>query len=181
MKTASADRPVEIAFYDCLKSKALDWAVFKVFAPHYLPGRTVVVQQDYFFEGALDNKIRQEFLAPYFTYLGGMSTSAVFRLDKALPQEFFDKDPIDSLSANEQRELLVRAASRTTEPKWRLYVQMSEVLFTAQNIDRGQALELLDEIEAEMKKHPIDLLGTRMLSTAAALRERVAVPPGTAA
>ena len=180
VKTASADRPVEIAFYDCLKSKAVDWAVFKAFGPHYVPGRTIVVQQDYFFEGAPDNKIRQEFLDPYFTYLGGMATSAVFRLDKALPQAFFEKDPIDELSAGEQRVLLARAAQRAIEPKWRLYAQMSEVLFTAQHVDRGQALAQLEEIEAEMKKHPIELLGTRMLQAVATLRERVLPQDGAA-
>ena len=57
VKTAAVDIPVEIAFYDCLKNYERDWAAFKAFTPHFIPGHTVVIQQDYFFEDAIDNKI----------------------------------------------------------------------------------------------------------------------------
>ena len=42
-----AGGPIEIAFYDCLKTNDRDLAVFKAFAPHFIPGRTIILQQDF--------------------------------------------------------------------------------------------------------------------------------------
>ena len=96
--TAKGDAPIEIAFYDCLKTNERDLAAFRAFVPAYIPGHSVVIQQDYFYEGAYYNKIRQEYFSPYFTYLGEEATSAIFRYEKEIPPELIESDPISTLS-----------------------------------------------------------------------------------
>lgn len=172
-KTARADRMIEIAFFDCLKNGALDKATFMAFGPHYVPGKTIVVQQDYFFEGAADNKVRQEFLSPYFTYLGSAATSAVFRLDRPLPDEFFRNDPVDALSLPERRGLLQRAAERATEPRFRLFVELAEVEMLAEHAGREAALAQLDQVDRHIADLGIDLIGDRPATQSAALRSRL--------
>jgi hypothetical protein len=149
---ARADRPVEIAFYDCLKNYERDWTGFKVFGPHLIPGHSIVIQQDYFFHGAIDLKIRQEALANYFTYLGDVATSAVFRLERPLPDRFFKEDPVLALSAAQRAQLLLQASRRPELPGFQVSAQLAAVLFMIENGLYDQAtdeLEIAEEIIAE--------------------------------
>lgn len=131
VREANSDRMIEIAFYDCLKTPEREWAAFRAFGPWYQSGKTIVVQQDYFYESAADLKIRQEFLAPHFTFLGAESSSAVFRLDRPIPEKYFQADPIPSLAFAEKVALLRQAATRPVDPKFRIYTRLSVVEYLA--------------------------------------------------
>jgi hypothetical protein len=146
-KLADTDQPVEIAFYDCLKTYERDLVAFNKFAPHYIPKHTIVVHQDYFFDDALDLKIRQEFLSPYFSYLGDAATSAVFRLEKSIPSEFFEHDPVTGLSVAERTCLLEAAAARVSAPAFRIYTELAVVRFLIDNNCLDEAMERLVKIE----------------------------------
>lgn len=149
---ASADRPVELAFYDCLKTPDREAAAFRAFAPHYIPGRTIVIQQDYFYESATALKIRQEFLSPYFEYLGAEATSAVFRLKDPIPAEYFETDPNHHLPLEHKMSLLFQAADRCTEPKCRTYGLLAVVELLAEAGEPDRALQILDDIEIDARK-----------------------------
>lgn len=138
---------IEIAFYDCLKNYERDWAVFSAFGPHYVPGATIVVQQDYFYEDALDNKIRQEFLSPYFEYLGMADTSAVFQLIRPLPPEYFVADPVQSLSLDNAIELLEAASARAEVSAFKIYAEVGVVRYMIQKDRLEDATKRLDDIE----------------------------------
>lgn len=125
IETARTELPVEIAFYDCLKAAERDLAVFNAFAPHYIPGRTVILQQDYFYESAAEHKIRQELYARHYTFLGQVGSTAVFRLDSALPLEAFRRDPLPDLPVVDRITLLEQAASRANNTKGRILVRLS--------------------------------------------------------
>lgn len=174
VELASADRPIEIAFYDCLKTGERDSAAFKAFAPHFIPGKTIVIQQDYFYESAPDLKIRQEFLAPYFSYLGGEASSAVFRLEKALPETYFRDDPVPALSIEKKVDFLLQAADRTEEPRFRLYARLSAVDFLAEHGMRDRARLLLSEVLGDAPARPEEMFGRRMATVLTALRDRLA-------
>ena len=147
VKLAAVDKPVEIAFYDCLKSYERDWAAFKAFGPHFIVGHTVVVQQDYFYEDALDNKIRQEFLSPYFEFLGAVSTSAVFRLVKPIPPSFFAIDPLGELSVEQSITLLDSAARRIPLSACSIYAELGVVRYMIGHGEFEEAAARLDEID----------------------------------
>jgi hypothetical protein len=159
--TARGDAPIEIAFFDCLKTNERDLAAFRAFAPAYIPGRSIVIQQDYFFEGAYYNKIRQEYFSPYFTYLGEEATSAIFRYENEIPPELIELDPISSLSIDEKVELLDKVVKRTAQPKGRIYSELAIVGFLVQEGVHKQATERLLEVEKTIKNFSIDEISKR--------------------
>ena len=139
VQEAKSDGPIELAFFDCLKNYERDWAAFKAFAPHYIPGRTIVVQQDYFYEDALENKIRQEFLHPYFLFLGSVASTAVFKLERKIPDEYFGHDPILGLTTTEKLSFMTTAANRIPRTKYRLYTELAGVklMIASGELDRA--------------------------------------------
>lgn len=155
LETAREDRPVEIAFYDCLKNRDRDAACFNAFAPHYIAGHTVVIQQDYFYEDALYNKIRQEFLSPYFRFLGGVATSAVFQLVEPIPAAYFEKDPIDDLSIDQCIDLLDAAAARIPLSAFHIYAALAPVRYATQTRHFNQAEVRLEEVERMVRRTPL--------------------------
>ena len=172
VKLAAADRPVEIAFYDCLKTHERDAAAFRAFAPHYVPGQTIVIHQDYFYESAPALKIRQECLAPWFSYLGSEATSAVFRLEKPLPEEFFRDDPVADLTTEQKLALLEQAAARATDPKFRLYGRLCVVDYLLEIGKRGTAETRLAAILAEEGGDLEQRFGARMPKIVTGLHDR---------
>jgi hypothetical protein len=139
-------KSVEIAFYDCLKNYERDWAAFKSFAPAFVPDKTIIVQQDYFYEDALDNKIRQEFLSPYYEYLGMADTSALFKLTKKIPSQYFEVDPLLSLTIDQSIDFLEAAASRAIVPQFKIYAEVGVVRYMILNQRFDDANIRLNEI-----------------------------------
>lgn len=146
VETARAEGPIEIAFYDCLKNRKRDWAAFCGFTPSFIPGHTIVIQQDYFYWSAYDNKIRQEYLAPYFEFIAAAGPSAVFRLTKPIPDEFYCKDPIVGLTLAEKLAFLRRAAERAGSAKHRAFTEMSSVALLLASKETARARAHLQEI-----------------------------------
>ena len=169
---AATDRPVEIAFYDCLKTHEREVAAFMAFAPHYIPGQTIVVQQDYFYESAAALKIRQEYLAPWFSYIGYEATSAVFRMEKPIPIEFFREDPVADLSVDDRIALLNQAAERADDPKLRLNGKLCMVDYLLEVGKRNSARERLEAILADVEGDLEERFGVRMKNVVNDLRKR---------
>ncbi|ARP94348.1 hypothetical protein CAL15_08080 [Bordetella genomosp. 13] len=149
-----AGKNVEIAFYDCLKEHYVDWAAFKVFGPAYVPGETVVVHQDYFYEALPYIKLRQEYLSDHFEYLGAIATTAVFRLKSPLPAELFERDFLEDLSVAESIELLERAAARAPFSEFKGYSEICVVnyMFSAGMPDAAR--ERLARVERDYRIMP---------------------------
>lgn len=162
IETARTAVPVEVAFYDCLKDTRRDKAVFKAFAPHYIAGKTIVIQQDYFFDGAPDHRIRQEFLAPYFTYLGNAKSSGVFKVSSPIPPAYFRDDPVERLDVATKIELLEQAARRPSSLHLSLLTRLSTVRLALQHKRWEQARELLSSIQAVMDSSDPASLGVRL-------------------
>ena len=174
IRTASVSKPVEIAFFDCLKSNAGDLAAFRAFAPHYIPGRTVVVQQDYFYENAVWNKIRQEYFADYFEYLGSIATSAVFRLQRKIPEEQIVSDPVGKLSISDRRMYLEQACRRAVSRKFQIFTELALVeLYLGENLQEA-ASEELDRIEALVEKSELSEITRRPQMLIDRFRDRLA-------
>jgi hypothetical protein len=146
VQTARADGPVEIAFYDCLKNQSRDWAAFCAFTPSFIPGHTIVIQQDYFYWSAYDNKIRQEYLADYFEFIGAAGASAVFRVTRPIPDEFYREDPTVSLTLADKLRLLQQAAARTGSARHRAYTEISSVALLLASKETARARERLEDV-----------------------------------
>ncbi len=158
---AQTNHPVEIAFYDCLKTNDRDIAVFRAFAPHYIPGRTVVLQQDFFYESAACNKIRQEYFSQYFKYLGQVSTTAAFLYQSEIPADMIRNNPVAELSLQQGVHLLERAASRANDTRNRILTRLSTVDFLIEKGDFPYARDQLANIRSEMATLSLDELTRR--------------------
>lgn len=173
IETASADRPIEIAFYDCLKSAPVDWATFTTFAPHYITGHTIVIQQDYFYPEGGEHRLRQESLSDCFHYLGQAATMAVFRLVRPIPTALFERDALQDLSLEDELRLFEQAEARTELPKYKLAVRMSAAGHVRARHGLERALELKKSIERDFP----DLLPRLLQSPAGGRVWRKLTPP----
>ena len=173
VETAHSDVPVEIAFYDCLKTNERDIAVFQAFAPKYIPGQTLVLQQDYFYESAAYNKIRQEYFAEYFQFVGQVSNTAVFLYVKAIPDDLFQSDPVTELPLSEKIVLLERAALRAENNKTGILTKLSIVDFLIEERRARQAADRLNAIEAEMSSLSLDEITRRPENIVRGFKKRI--------
>ncbi|WP_299771263.1 hypothetical protein [uncultured Tateyamaria sp.] len=143
--------PIEIAFYDCLKNYERDKAAFLAFTPHYIPGRTIVLQQDYFYESAAYNKIRQEYFMDHFEFLGAVKDTAAFLCTSPLPKMDEKDDPILKLSISEQLSLIEVAAERTADRFRRIKVRLAGLQHAIEQGASDQAVQLASSIGDEIR------------------------------
>ncbi|MEL7276929.1 MAG: hypothetical protein AAGK98_10690 [Pseudomonadota bacterium] len=143
--------PIEIAFYDCLKNYERDEAAFSAFTPHYIPGRTIVLQQDYFYELAAYNKIRQEYFMDHYKFIGAVKDTAVFLCTSPLPRIDKDDDPILRLTISEQLALIEVAADRTADRFRRIKVRLAGLQHAIDLAEYGHAARLASSIGDEIR------------------------------
>lgn len=86
-QTWPGEIPIEILFADAAKTLALSAKVLTEFFPHLMPGRSLVVHQDFYHPTAFYLPIVMDFLRDHFTIIeAGRDWSVVFRLDSAIPR-----------------------------------------------------------------------------------------------
>jgi hypothetical protein len=142
-------RPIEILFLDILKAPNTNDRVIREFFPALLPGRSVLVQQDYIHEGHFWIHITMEFLIEYFTYVEFIEySSAIYILRKPIPQQMIDGCMWDTLSKDDKFRLMDSAISR-----WQGYekgvLECARAFMRARLGDRDGALEDLERIRTD--------------------------------
>ena len=147
MEAADFDRPVEILFLDILKSSALSLRAFHMFYSRLIPGHSLVVHQDYFFEELPWIKTHQEALANYFDFVGEIGSSAVFLCRKAIPQTVLDG--LADLPPAEQLRLASIAMHRSADPARRFFMAVSKMRLIRKLQGRVAARAYLDFIKTE--------------------------------
>jgi hypothetical protein len=158
--------PIEVAFLDVLKDwEANDRAVAQLFG-HLLPGRGIVVQQDFVHEFCPWIAVTMGRLEPYFELVGVRSSSAVYRCIRPLPADAA-AEPGSSLPAERKLQLFergiapLRGRSRGIVECARAYL-----LFDLHGLDAG-----LEEISALRGRHGSDrVLRARIGDTEAGMR-----------
>ncbi|AJP70606.1 hypothetical protein [Sphingomonas hengshuiensis] len=153
---AEVPGPIEIAYWHVLKNAEIDASVFDKFVPHFISGKTIIVFQEYFFEGLPFVKIRQEYFADYFEFLGESGAAAVFRFKKALPKRAFSGDPIAKLSSYERCALIDQAAARTVVPDRKLLVELSKIPIITKEQGQREAVRALEDIETRYHRQILD-------------------------
>lgn len=116
--------PIEILFIDVAKHWTVcDW-VTRQFFPSLIPGRSLVVQQDYLYHHWVAwLHVTMEFYADYFEYVGDTEVnSVVFRYVKRIPDDVLREKTVESLTTAEKIELMDRAAARFEGKKRELLV-----------------------------------------------------------
>ena len=106
--------PIEILFIDVAKHwKVCDWITWQFF-PHLIPGRSIVVQQDYLYHhwvGWLH--VTMELYADYFEYVCDTGVnSVVFLNTRKIPESVLRRHSVDELPLADKIALMDRAANR---------------------------------------------------------------------
>lgn len=78
------DGPIEVLFIDLAKAKATSDHVATAFLPKLIPGRSIVIQQDYFHTWPPFDIYTMEVLADHFQPLGHAGKSAIFLTTKTI-------------------------------------------------------------------------------------------------
>jgi len=116
--------PIEILFIDVAKHWSVcDWVTWQFF-PHLIPGRSLVVQQDYLYHHWVAwLHVTMELYADYFEYVCDTDVnSAVFLNTKAIPPGVLRRHSVESLTVDERCVLMDRAAARFDGKKRELLV-----------------------------------------------------------
>lgn len=142
------DCPVEILFLDVLKTPELSVRAFRQFYGKLIPGRSLVIQQDYFFEELPWIKTHQEALARYFEFVGEVGSSAIFLCTKKIPQAVVDELENDMPPA-EQIRLASIAMQRSVDPARRYFMALSKVRLIRKLEGREKARAYLELVKTE--------------------------------
>jgi hypothetical protein len=116
------DGPIEILFVDLAKHWTVSDYVVRAFFPRLVPGRSVVIQQDYLYHawnGWL--AVTMEHFSDSFEIIDHTEqNSVVFLYARAAPPEAFARDVIQSLSRAEMKALADRAIARFEPPQQKI-------------------------------------------------------------
>lgn len=148
MQTAVIDDPIEILFLDILKLPDISVHTFRAFFPKLIPGRSIVIQQDYFYERLPYIKTHQEALGEYFDFIGEIGSTAVFLCTKKIPESALDVLSSD-LPAFEQLRLASVAMQRSVDPSRRFLMALSKMRLIRKLHGRAAAREYLDFVKGE--------------------------------
>jgi Methyltransferase domain len=125
-ETWPADRPIELLFVDIAKTFALSGKVVTEFFPHLIPGRSVVVHQDFYHPSTFYLPIVMDYLSDYFTIVEpSCDWSVAFRLEAPIPEERLAAASQYSFSFMRQEAALRRMMRRVGMPG-RDYLRLSK-------------------------------------------------------
>ena len=167
-------RPVEILFIDVAKTWELNQHVLETFFPCLIPGKSIVVQQDYIHFNEYWIHIVMEMFRDRFELLGMMrGATAFYKCIKGFSKQDF-LPPLKAMDYRAKSSLLEAARARAPEP-------VQEVMKAAAAkcaIEHGQldeAASLLDGITTEpLTKDPVLEVSGIAKSNLAAVRNMLA-------
>jgi len=138
--------PIDILFLDVLKSWEINDAVLRDFFPSLVPGRSIIVQQDYGYGDTPWIPITMELLRDSVVLLDWMEWgSHVFFVERELPVEVL-QDGISGLDVDARLELIDQAAARA-EGWVRGMLEISRAILVAERDGPDAALAELRAVE----------------------------------
>lgn len=164
MEAAGVDAPVEILFLDILKTPALSLRAFQLFHSKLIPGRSLVVHQDYFFEELPWIKTHQEALMDYFEFVGEIGSSALFLCRKEVPRSVLEGLEND-LPPAEQLRLASIALHRSADPARRYLMALSKMRLVRKLQGRMAAGAYLELVRTEFPEQ-VAQVGNKRLNHA---------------
>jgi hypothetical protein len=116
-QTWPAEAPIEILFVDVAKTIALSGKVLTEFFTRLIPGKSLVIQQDFYHPTAFYLPVVMDLLADYFTIIEPCCDwSVVFKLETAIPREKLEVAARYEFSFVQQHSALRRMMRRVGMP-----------------------------------------------------------------
>jgi len=148
LHTAEINHPIEILFLDILKHPQVSVHTIRSFYPKLIAGRSVVIQQDYFYDRLPWIKTHQEILREYFDFAGEIGSSAIFLCTKEIPEAAVEVLATE-IPAAEQLRLASIAMQRSADPSRRFMMALSKTRLVHKLHGRATARAYLDIIKGE--------------------------------
>jgi hypothetical protein len=140
--------PIEVAFLDLLKTWPVDDYVTREFFGHFIPGRTILVQQDFVHEFAPWIHVTMGMLAPYFELLDAFDwCSATYLLQEPIPRDVLETRTRKDLTSKQIIEYMDRAiAPMSGDARGTLEIAKAVLLLLVEGPDAmTRQLDLVDE------------------------------------
>jgi len=116
-ETWPAEVPIEILFVDVAKTLALSGKVLTEFFSHLIPGKSIVVHQDFYHPTAFYLPVVMEFLMDHFTFIDkGRDWSVAFQLETAIPPTKLQAASLFEFSFAQQQSAIQRMMRRVGWP-----------------------------------------------------------------
>jgi len=156
------DRDIEVFFLDICKSWEINARVVRQFYGRLIPGRTVVVHQDYIHYWHYWLHVTMDFFREYFEYVGRVAEghSEVFLNTKPIPERLLDVD-LRALSKHDKQAAFERVLMRFPEVGW----QRAEIVLAYAHMllldhrDLEGARRIFDRVSPSLYEHPISVHG----------------------
>lgn len=149
MEQGRAIGPIEILFLDLIKQESVARFVFGSFFRKLIPGRSIVIQQDYFFDGLEFLKPFQEYFADKFAFVGEIGSSAIFRCVAPITMKDLSEFRRAMQDADLQIRLATAAVARTHDPARKIFMTVSLIRLAVwlKGVEAGSAV--LSQLESD--------------------------------
>jgi hypothetical protein len=149
-RMAWGDRPIEILMVDAAKSWELNhWIVSHMF-PRLIPGRSVVIQQDYVNFAEYWIAITMEHLRQYFEPLDFIyGATAVYLLTKPIPSEAMHHDL--AVESAQTKFALLERAIRLSPPSVTEVLKVAKAKMFVDLGDQASARDVLATVRTDVK------------------------------
>ena len=146
--------PIEVLFLDMVKTWPLNDLVLAQFLPCLIPGRSVIVQQDYLWGYGPWINLTMELLDGCVEQLGSMPNGSVaYLLTAPVPLDLIGAGLAESLTPDRQRQLMNRAVDRWQGDE-RGLVELARAMLIAELDGREAARTELDAVLARHSGRP---------------------------
>lgn len=137
IREADYSGTVEILFLDIMKEYNTYVKCNELFMSKLIPGRSLVIQQDFYWPMNWYIIASMEALSPYFEVVDAAETSCVFLNTEAIPPEVILQDPLAGMSAAEILRLIDRAVDGATTVEQYLMLQLCAIdyMLHSDNLD----------------------------------------------
>ena len=135
------DEFIEILFVDIAKSEELNQHLVAHYFPKLVPGRSVLVHQDYNFWAVPWIHLSMDHLSEYFVHVADEAASRVYYLDRAIPEDVLRTDSFRDESPARRAERMARILARERSGPAPLQLQLSGafLIFLDEGLEPGLA------------------------------------------
>lgn len=139
--------PIEVLFLDVLKSPAINDAVLRDFFPHVVPGRTLIVHQDYEWGHVPWLHMSVELMRDSLRWIDAVPhCTHMFLVERPIPAELLEISVWHDLGADEQLHLMDRAIE-SNSGRARGMIELSKAVLLAHLGRLVDALQLLVSVD----------------------------------
>jgi predicted O-methyltransferase YrrM len=142
---------IEIMFLDVCKTQAINFKMQQLFA-RLIPGKSIVIQQDYIHAWSPYIHTTMGYLAEYFEPVGPVECSSfVFLLKKKIPLEILNNDVFGSAPVEKLEEYLTHYYSYFLGELHRNTLEMARAMLLFEKGEKKRCFDLISELSQKEK------------------------------